>query len=144
MTTARTLAAFALVVAAFAALAAVLTSGTAASAAQEPAPAVAEVSAPVAPAELPGGAYTADEAFLADLLGPDTDMSPEQRVLLVEQARRYCTFVVEGQTAPGAEQQTREGWLAGLTMPGDPHALTMDEAGKLLDTAEAAYCPARV
>lgn len=139
MSYARTLAAFALVVAAFAALASILTSGSPAQAAhavQAPAP-VVQV------AEVPGGAHTADEAFLADLLGPDTDTTPEHALLLTDLAERYCEFVVEGNTLPGAEVQTREGWIEGLTMPG-PHAFTVSEAGKLLDTAEAAYCPSRV
>ena len=139
--TARTLVGFALVVAAFAALAAILTSGTEAHAVQA-APVVAvEAPAPVEPAELPDGAHTADEAFLADLFGPDVDVSPEAALYLTETGRRYCTFVVEGQTVPGAEVQTREGYVESLTMPGDPHALTMDEATKLLDVAEGAYCP---
>ena len=142
--TARTLAAFALVVAAFATLAAILTSGTPARAVQQPSVAVTAPAAPVTPepaGNLPGGAYTADEAFLADLFGPGVDVSPEQALYLTEIGKRYCTFVVEGQIVPGAQVQTRGDYLASLTSPTDPHALTLDEATKLLDVAEGAYCP---
>jgi hypothetical protein len=115
--------------------------GTPRVAAPAPVEAVAPAPAPVVVAD-PNAAYTADDVFLADLLGPDTDVTPAQRLQLVELAHRYCDKVVTGVGAvPGAEVQTREGWLAGLTVPGDPHAFTMGEAGKLLDTAEAAYCP---
>jgi hypothetical protein len=109
--------------------------------AERPAAALVAPAPVEAPADLPGGAHTDDEAFLADLLGPDTDATPGEVLMLTEQGRRYCALVVEGLTVPGAEAQTRDGWLTGLTMAGDPHALTLDEAGKLLDVAEAVYCP---
>lgn len=83
-----------------------------------------------------------DAAFLADLFGPDVDVSTEQATVLIELAHRYCTFVVEGQIVPGAEVQTREGWIETLTMP-QPSLTTgwtVSEATKLLDVAEAAYC----
>lgn len=121
---------------------AMLGQGGTAQAAQRAATAPAPATVVEVTGELPGGAHSPDEAFIADLLGPDTDLDPEQARQLVELAHRYCDKVVTGVGhVEGAEVQTREGWLASLTMPGDPHAMTLDEATKLLDVAEAAYCP---
>lgn len=73
---------------------------------------------------------SADAAFLADLFdGATTDLTAQQAADLTATAHRICDL-----------GQPRADWLAALTAPG-PHALTAGEAGKLLDTAEAAYCP---
>lgn len=102
------------------------------------------VVAPVAPAPAPVVAPDADvdAAFLADLVGPDTDLSAEDARVLLELRDRYCDLVVRGLTVPGAEQQTREGWIDGLTgaSPTGWTGWTRDEAGAFLDRAEAA-CP---
>jgi hypothetical protein len=72
----------------------------------------------------------ADEAFLADLFeGAATDLPAQQLDDLVAIGHRICDL-----------GQPRAEWLASLTAPG-PHAYTADEAGKILDTAHAAYCP---
>lgn len=86
---------------------------------------------------------TADEAFIADLFEGATDVTPEQVATLTELAKRYCTFVVEGQIVPGAEVQTREGYIETLTMPiaSPTTGWSLDEANKFLDVAEGAYCP---
>jgi hypothetical protein len=143
-TTARRLAAAALVLAAIAAAVIALvvlpsTTSTPARAAQAPA-AAAVVAEPVTPAQPAQALSDDDAAFLADLLGHGADATPAEALHLTELGRRYCALVVRGDTVPGAERQTRDGWLAGLTLPG-PHALTASEAVKLLDTATAAYCP---
>jgi hypothetical protein len=146
-TLARRLAVAALVMAGIAAvmvgmLVATAHGATHAQPAQQPAAGPAAPTVHEVTTELPGGAYTADEAFLADLLGLDTDLDPARAQQLIAVAHRYCDKVVTGVGAvPGAEVQTRDGYLASLTMAGDPHALTLDEATKLLDVAEAAYCP---
>jgi hypothetical protein len=71
----------------------------------------------------------ADEAFLADLFdGAATDLTPQQAANLTAVAHRICDL-----------DQPRTDWMASLTS--GPHALTEGEAGKLYDTAEAAYCP---
>lgn len=73
---------------------------------------------------------TADAAFLADLFeGAATDLPAQQLADLVAIGHRVCDL-----------GQPRSEWLASLTAPG-PHAYTADEAGKILDTATAAYCP---
>lgn len=147
---ARLALAFAAVVAGFAALVVLLVPAPGSSA---PAAHAATVvtPAPVAEAHAGGTAVSstldagqlapADAAFLADLFEGSTDYTPEEALFLTEIGHRYCTFVVEGQIVPGAEVQTRDGYLASLTAAGDPHALTLDEATKLLDVSEAAYCP---
>lgn len=72
----------------------------------------------------------ADEAFLADLFdGQATEVTAQQRADLVAIGHRICDLT-----------QPRPEWIASLTAPG-PHAYTADEAGKILDTAQAAYCP---
>lgn len=78
------------------------------------------------------GLDAADAAFLADLFDGATDYTPAQATDLIGLAHRICDLA-----------QPRTDWLAALTAPG-PGQLTTDEAGKLLDTAEAAYCPALV
>lgn len=144
----RRIAVAALVLAALAAVIIGALVATAHGATRAPQPAQVAAAAPAAPtvaevtADLPGGAYTADEAFLADLLGPDTDLDPERAQQLIEVARRYCAQVGHPELRPpGAEPATRDGYLTSLTMAGDPHALSLDEATKLLDVATAVYCP---
>lgn len=88
-------------------------------------------------------AQDADAAFLADLLGPDTDVSSEQAFALTEQARRIA-YLLSNPTdlPPGAEVPTRESILETLTTPGSlPNggALTLGEATKLVDCALGAY-----
>jgi len=92
-------------------------------------------------AELAPAPDPLDLAFLADLLGPDADLTDEEALHWTELGRRYCALA-ELPPLPGAEPQTRESWLAGLT---DPRVggLQPSEAEKLLDTATAAYCPER-
>lgn len=82
-----------------------------------------------------------DGAFLADLFDGATDYTPEQATALTYTAHRICDLLSHPELIPpGAEQPTRAAFLDSLTVPG-PHALTLDEAGKLIDTAEATYCP---
>lgn len=144
-TLARRLAVASLVLCAIAAAMIALLVGTANGSIERPVAvqpaAPAPAAAPVADEETEQ-AYTADEAFLADLFGPDTDYTPEQALRFTEVGKRYCSQVGHPESRPeGAEVATRDGYLAGMTMPGDPHALTLDEATKVLDTATAAYCP---
>jgi hypothetical protein len=100
---------------------------------QAPAPAPASLAARTAPAS--GGTGVSAEldartAFLADLMdGAATDLDPATADDLVAVAHRICDL-----------HQPRADWLAALTAPG-PHALTDGEATKLIDTAEAAFCP---
>jgi hypothetical protein len=125
----RLVLAFAAVALGFAALASLLMPNPAAHAAPL---------AVVAPAAHAGGTAVsstldetdADAAFLADLFdGQATEVSAQQLDDLVAIGHRICDL-----------GQPRAEWLASLTAPG-PHAYTADEAGKILDTAHAAYCP---
>jgi hypothetical protein len=105
--------------------------GTAAHAA--PTPTSASLAAHTDPAS--GGTGVSAEldaraAFLADLMdGAATDLDPATADDLVADAHRICDL-----------HQPRADWLAALTAPG-PHALTEGEATKLIDTAEAVFCP---
>lgn len=88
-------------------------------------------------------AQQADAGFLADLLGPDTDVTAEQAFALTEQARRIA-YLLSNPTdlPPGAEVPTRESIVETLTTPGalpGGGALTPGEAGKLIDCALGAY-----
>jgi hypothetical protein len=99
---------------------------------QAPAPAPASLAAHTAPAGGTGMSAELDAraAFLADLTdGAATDLTPATADALVSDAHRICDL-----------HQPRADWLAALTAPG-PHALTEGEATKLIDTAEAAFCP---
>jgi hypothetical protein len=72
----------------------------------------------------------ADAAFLADLMdGAATDLDPGTADGLVATAHRICDSAA-----------SRADWLATLTTPG-PHALTAGETSKLVDSAQAAFCP---
>lgn len=85
----------------------------------------------------------ADSAYLADLLGPDVDVSAELAAELTWQARRIAELLTDPEAVPaGADTPTRETILASLTAPGatfDGGAYTPDEAGKIIDCALAAY-----
>jgi hypothetical protein len=86
-------------------------------------------------------ATPADAAFLTDLFDGATDYTPEQADALTYTAHRICDLLAHPEEVPpGAERPTREAVLASLTAPG-PHSYTADEAVKIVDTAEAAYCP---
>jgi hypothetical protein len=102
-----------------------------------PTPASASLAAQAAPATSGGTGVSAEldarAAFLADLTdGAATDLDPATADDLVADAHRICDL-----------HQPRADWLAALTAPG-PHALTEGEATKLIDTAEAAFCPAEL
>lgn len=91
--------------------------------------------APAAHAEVHGGTAVsstldANRAFFADLFdGAATDLSDEAAARLVATAHRICDL-----------GQPRSEWMRSLVADG-PHALTLDEAEKLYDVAQAAYCP---
>ena len=99
-------------------------------------PAAASHAAQAAPSQAaqptqPADGFDARDAdFLADLFdGQATDMTPQETTDLLSVAHRICDL-----------GQPRADWLDSLTI--GPHAMTPDEAGKLIDTAEAAFCPA--
>lgn len=72
---------------------------------------------------------SADAAYLADLFeGAATDLPQQQLDDLIAVGHRICDL-----------PQPRAEWLASLTAGG----YTPDEAGKIIDTATAAYCPGR-
>jgi hypothetical protein len=119
---ARTAAAFALLLAAFGVLAALLMPAPAAHALQEgPAPA-AEPQTPDAPAD----------AFLTALVGPGTDLTPQQAADLTAAADRVCEgfYVADVPVAVMTDGLMRE-----LTLTGE-------EARHLIDTATAVRCTA--
>jgi hypothetical protein len=101
-----------------------------AAAAHAPAVHVAHAGGTAVSSTLDGGEEpTADADFLVDLFDGATDYTAAQAADLIAIAHRVCDLA-----------QPRADWLASLTAPG-PHALTEGEATKLVDTAEAAYCP---
>jgi hypothetical protein len=128
----RLVLAFAVVALGFAAIAALLIPNPAPRPAQ-PVPAVA-VAAPAAhTGPIYGGTNVSadldDEAYLADLFdGQETEVTAQRRADLVAIGHRVCDLA-----------QPRSEWLASLTAGG----YTPGEAGKILDTATAAFCPAR-
>jgi hypothetical protein len=97
----------------------------------QPAPAhLVAASAPLGDGTGVSAELDADAAFLADLTdGAATDLDPATADGLIATAHRICD-----------SSASRADWLATLTVPG-PHALTDGEASKLVDTAQAAFCP---
>lgn len=97
-------------------------------------------SAPVAeqPAEV-------EEAFIADLYGPGTDVTPEDAAALAEVAQRICYLLSDPTDLPaGAEIPTRESMVETFTLPTPSLTTgwTEDEANKFIDVALATYCSA--
>lgn len=107
-------------------------------------PTVAAAPAAVAP-ELPALDAT-DAAYLADLLGPDTDVPAEQAFAMTEQGRRIAALLSHPENVPaGAETPTREAIVETLTTPGalpGGGSYTPEEAGKIIDCALGAYATA--
>lgn len=84
------------------------------------------------------------DAFIADLFGPDLDVTPEQAFALAELAQRVCHLLSDPTGVPaGAEIPTRESMVETFTLPTPSLTTgwTVDEANKFLDTAAATYCP---
>lgn len=83
-----------------------------------------------------------DAAFLADLFGPDVDVSADQAAALTETARRVADLLADPTSVPaGAETPTRAAMIATFTTPADSATTgwTVDEANKFIDCALAAY-----